>query len=70
VRAVRRSADDAQRRGAHANSALDLDVDDWMRTFESFDRISIAAPSIERRHDGRRSPGLSATVELVNRPAV
>ncbi|MCW2965628.1 MAG: hypothetical protein JWO17_2880 [Actinomycetia bacterium] len=66
-RAVRRSADNEPHRRAHGDSTLGKQVEDWARTFESFDRVSIPAPSIDVDTTDGYSPDLGAIVEFINR---
>jgi predicted kinase len=66
-RAVRRSAADGRHRRAHGDSTLGLQAEDWARTFESFERVSIDAPSIDVDTTDGYEPGLAAIVAFVNR---
>jgi predicted kinase len=66
-RAVRRSAENEQYRRAHGDSTLGKSADDWTRAFESFDRVSIAAPSIEVDTTDGYAPDLATIVEFVSR---
>jgi predicted kinase len=66
-RAVRRSAESDHHAKAHGNSALGKSADDWARAFESFDRVSVDAPSIDVDTTDGYAPGLAAIVEFVTR---
>jgi predicted kinase len=66
-RAVRRSADNERHLRAHGNSTRGKDAEDWARAFESFDRVSITAPSIEVDTTDGYAPGLTEIVEFINR---
>lgn len=66
-RAVRRGAESEQRTKAHGDSTLGKQLEDWARAFESFDRISIAAPSIDVDTTDGYSPTLGEIVDFVNR---
>jgi hypothetical protein len=50
--------------GAHARLADSLD--DWERAYASFDRVSIAAPSIEVETANGYTPSLDEIIEFVN----
>jgi predicted kinase len=65
-RAVRRSAVSEQRRKAHGDSTIGKQAEDWARAFESFDRVSIAAPSIEVDTTDGCVPGIPEILEFVN----
>lgn len=65
-RAVRRSAVSEQRRKAHGDSTIGKQAEDWARAFESFDRVSIAAPSIDVDTTDGYVPGIPAILEFVN----
>jgi predicted kinase len=67
ARAVRRSADNELHRRAHGDSTLGKDAEDWARAFEPFDRVSIAAPSIDVDTTDGYAPGLAEIVAFVNR---
>jgi len=66
-RAVRRSVDRAHHRKAHGDSTLGKRTEDWARTFESFDRVSVSAPSIDVDTTDGYAPDLAEIVEFVNR---
>jgi predicted kinase len=66
-RAVRRSAESHHHAKAHGNSALGKSADDWARAFESFDRVSVDAPSIDVDTTDGYAPRLAAIVEFVTR---
>jgi predicted kinase len=65
-RAVRRSAVSEQRRKAHGDSTIGKQAEDWARAFESFDRVSIAAPSIEVDTTDGCVPGIPEILEFVD----
>ena len=50
--------------GAHAR--LSDSLDDWERAYASFDRVSIAAPSIEVETAHEYTPRLTEIIEFVN----
>jgi predicted kinase len=66
-RAVKRSADNKHHRKAHGDSTLGTGAEDWARTFESFDRVSISAPSIDVDTTDGYAPGLAEIVAFVDR---
>jgi predicted kinase len=66
-RAVRRSADSPHHTRAHGDSTLGKSAEDWAQAFESFDRVSISAPSIDVDTTDGHAPDLGAIVEFVNR---
>jgi hypothetical protein len=50
--------------GAHAR--LPDSLDDWERAYASFDRVSIAAPSIKVETARGYTPSLDEIIEFVN----
>jgi len=66
-RAARRSAESEHHRRAHGDSTLGKQAEDWARTFESFDRVSVSAPSIDVDTTDGYAPGLAEIVEFINR---
>jgi predicted kinase len=66
-RATRRSVDSEHRRRAHGDNALGRKPENWAREVESFDRVSISAPSIDVDTTEGYTPDLGAIVEFVNR---
>ena len=66
-RAVRRGAENEHRRKAHGDSTIGKQAEDWARAFESFDPVSIAAPSIEVDTTDGYTPDLTTIVEFVAR---
>jgi predicted kinase len=66
-RAARRSSANESRRRAHGDSTLGKQIEDWTRTFASFDRISIPAPSIDVDTTDGYAPDLAEIVDFVNR---
>lgn len=54
-------------RRAHGDSLLRLGDEGWTRGYESFDRVSLATPSIEVDTTDGYSPSLTAIVEFVGR---
>jgi predicted kinase len=66
-RAVRRSADNEHRRRAHGDSTLGKRAEDWAQALESFDRVSVDAPSIDVDTTDGYAPDLAAIVEFVRR---
>lgn len=66
-RATRRSAGSEHRRKAHGNSTIGKQVDDWRQAFESFDRLSIPAPSIAVDTTDGYTPGLAEILAFINR---
>jgi predicted kinase len=65
-RVVRRSADSEHHRRAHGNSTLGKQAEDWARAFDSFDRVSIAAPSIDVDTNDGYVPGIPVIIDFVN----
>jgi predicted kinase len=65
-RAVRRSADSEHHRRAHGDSTLGKQAEDWARAFDSFDRVSIVAPSIDVDTNDGYVPGIPEIIEFVN----
>jgi predicted kinase len=53
-------------RQAHA-SIVGAELDDWQRAYESFDRVSVPAPSIDVDTTEGYAPGLAEIVAFVNR---
>jgi hypothetical protein len=66
-RASRRAAESEHRRKAHGDSTIGRQAEDWARAFESFERVSIVAPSIDVDTTDGYAPGLSQIVEFINR---
>jgi predicted kinase len=66
-RASRRAAESEHRRKAHGDSTIGRQAEDWARAFESFERVSIVAPSIDVDTTDGYVPGLSQLVEFINR---
>ena len=66
-RAVRRSADRGHHTRAHGDSTLGKQSEDWARAFESFDRVSIPAPSIDVDTTDGYAPELAKVIEFINR---
>jgi predicted kinase len=66
-RVARRSALEAGRRRAHADSALGPSLEDWSRAVAGFERISIPAPSIAVDTTDGYTPDLPAIVDFINR---
>jgi predicted kinase len=66
-RAVRRSAGTKHHRRAHGDSTLGKDAEGWAYAFESFERISIPAPSIDVDTTDGYEPDLAEIVEFINR---
>jgi predicted kinase len=67
-RAARRSVDSDHRRRVHGDGTpLGRKPEDWARAVESFDRVSISAPSIEVDTTDGYTPDLGAIVDFVNR---
>jgi predicted kinase len=65
-RALRRSDDNKHHRRAHGDSTLGKGAEAWARGFESFDRVSISAPSIDVDTADGYTPGLAEIVAFVN----
>ena len=68
-RAVHRLTASQERRRAHGDSTVGKGLEDWTRSLESFDRVSIPAPSIEVDTTDGYEPSLAAILEFVNRPS-
>jgi predicted kinase len=66
-RAVRRGAASEHRRKAHGDSTIGKQAEDWARACESFDRVSISAPSIDVDTANGYAPDLVEIIEFVNR---
>jgi predicted kinase len=66
-RAVRRGAESEHRRKAHGDSTIGRQPEEWAHAFESFDRVSVSAPSIDVDTTDGYEPDLPAIVEFVNR---
>ena len=67
-RAVERAASTGHHARVHGDSTLGKRPEDWARAFESFERVSVDAPSIDvDTTDGYR-PSLEEIVEFVFRP--
>jgi predicted kinase len=69
-RAVRRGAESEQRRKAHGDSTIDKQADDWAKAFESFDRVSVSAPSLDVDTTAGYAPDLPEIVDFVNSPGI
>lgn len=65
-RASRRATTDEGHRRAHGTSALQIGREDWVRAAPSFDRVSLAAPSIDVDTTDGYSPGLAEIVAFVS----
>ena len=68
-RAVHRLAASQERGRAHGDSTVGKGLEEWTRSFESFDRVSIPVPSIEVDTTDGYEPNLAAILEFVNRPS-
>jgi hypothetical protein len=66
-RAQRRAAAAEHRVRAHGDSMIGKGVEEWRRAFDSFERISISAPSIEVDTTDGYAPDLREVVAFVNR---
>ncbi|HEV7640254.1 MAG TPA: ATP-binding protein [Gaiellaceae bacterium] len=66
-RAVRRSTESEHHAKAHGDSTLDKSPEDWSRAFESFERVSISAPSIDVDTTDGYAPDLAAIVQFIDR---
>ncbi len=66
-RAAARAAASESRLRAHGDSTIGMRVSDWRRTFESFEHVSIPAPSIDVDTTGGYDPSLERIVDFVNR---
>jgi predicted kinase len=66
-RAATRAVGSDARRKAHGDSAIETGVDDWARAYESFERISIAAPSIDVDTSDGYAPSLEEIVNFIDR---
>jgi predicted kinase len=67
-RTVRRGAENTHHRRAHGDSTIGKQAEDWARAFESFDRVSIAAPSLDVDTTDGYAPDLAQIVDFINRP--
>lgn len=67
-RAVRRSAEQPDRRRAHGDSTLQISAEDWAQTLAAFERISLSAPAIDVDTLDGYAPSVEEVVEFVNRP--
>jgi predicted kinase len=66
-RAVRRGAENTHHRRAHGDSTIGKQAEDWARAFESFDRLSISAPSLDVDTTDGYAPDLARIVDFINR---
>jgi predicted kinase len=66
-RAARRAAGSESRLKAHGDSTIGSGAEDWARAFESFEHISIPAPSIDVDTTDGYDPSLEQVVDFVNR---
>jgi predicted kinase len=65
-RAARRSTSESRRR-THGDSTLGEGIADWGQAFESFDHISVSAPSIDVDTTEGYDPDLDEIVAFINR---
>jgi predicted kinase len=66
-RAVRRSIDSGHRRRAHADGTIGGQAEASARAVESFDRVSISAPSIDVDTTGGYAPDIPVIIDFINR---
>ena len=66
-RAVRRAASSQNRVRAHGDSTFGKGIADWGKAFESFDHISVSAPSIDVDTTEGYDPSLDEIVAFINR---
>jgi hypothetical protein len=66
-RAANSAADSDARLKAHGDSTIEKGVGEWTRAFASFERISIAAPSIDVDTTDGYEPSLEQIVNFINR---
>jgi predicted kinase len=66
-RAARRAAENEVRLKAHGDSTIGTGIEEWRRSFESFEHISLPSPALDvDTTDGYR-PGLQEIVAFVDR---
>jgi predicted kinase len=65
-RAAARAAGSDSRLKAHGDSTIGKGIEDWARTFESFEHVSTPAPSIEVDTTDGYEPSLEQIVDFVN----
>ena len=66
-RAVRRAANSENRLRAHGDTTLGKGIEDWANAFDSFDHISVSAPSIDVDTTEGYDPTFEEIVAFVNR---
>ena len=66
-RAAARAAGTASHRKAHGDSTIGKSLEAWARALESFEHLSIAAPSIDVDTTDGYEPDLDQIVDFVNR---
>lgn len=66
-RAARRAAASQSRLRVHGDSTLGKGIADWGRAFESFEHISMPAPSIDVDTTDGYDPNLEEIVDFINR---
>ena len=66
-RAVRRAANSENRLRAHGDSTPGKGIEDWAKAFDSFDHISVSAPSIDVDTTAGYDPSLDDIVAFINR---
>ena len=66
-RATARAAGSERRLKAHGDSTIGKGVEEWSRAFESFEYISIPAPSIDVDTSDGYEPSLEQLVNFINR---
>jgi predicted kinase len=68
-RAARRGVASQSRLRAHGNSTLGQGIADWGRAVESFEHVSVSAPSIDVDTTDGYDPNLDEIVAFINRAA-
>lgn len=66
-RAALRAERSKSHRRSHGDSTIGKRVEDWARAFESFEQISIPAPSIDVDTTDGYEPSLGQIVDFINR---
>ena len=66
-RAARRAAASESRLRAHGDSTLGKGIAEWRQSFESFEHISLSAPSIDVDTTSGYDPKLEEVLDFINR---